>query len=80
MDPVSLPYGTSMNLRITFRASQCSSSPSHDFELKWPEQAGEHPAAETLIQAVHEQLGLELSAAKRPVEVLIVDTATKEKE
>jgi uncharacterized protein (TIGR03435 family) len=44
----------------------------YDFQLKW--EAGDGPARDPdkLIAAVREQLGLELSLTKRPVEVVVV--------
>jgi len=45
----------------------------YDYELKWKDPGDEHPKPDVLIQAVREQLGLELKEATRPVEVLVVD-------
>jgi uncharacterized protein (TIGR03435 family) len=45
--------------------------------LKWAGGGDEHVAVEDLMQAVREELGLELKAGSRPVEVLIVDKASK---
>ena len=45
----------------------------YDLELQWEEKDQEHPDPDTLIGAVREQLGLDLTPAKRPVEVLVVD-------
>jgi uncharacterized protein (TIGR03435 family) len=49
----------------------------YDIELKW--EAGEEPVAGTdkLISAVREQLGLELTLTKRPVEVVVVSRRPK---
>jgi uncharacterized protein (TIGR03435 family) len=49
----------------------------YDFQLKWAGGGDEHVAVEDLMQAVREELGLELKAGSRPVEVLIVDKASK---
>ena len=45
----------------------------YDFELKWEERPDEKPSAETIVKAVREQLGLELTTATRPVEVVVVE-------
>ena len=45
----------------------------YDFELKWEPQPNEKPSADTIVQAVREQLGLELTATTRPVEVFVVE-------
>jgi uncharacterized protein (TIGR03435 family) len=47
-------------------------------ELKWEGKDQEHPDLATLAKAVREQLGLELTPAKRAVEVLVVDDAKSE--
>ena len=52
----------------------------YDFELKWTDAGDTHPAPEALIQAVREQLGLELKAETRPVEVLVVEKTAKQTE
>jgi len=52
----------------------------YDFELKWTDAGDEHPKPEVLVQAVHEQLGLELKPATRPVELLVVEKAAKQDE
>ena len=49
----------------------------YDSELKWDGKSKEHLAAEVIVQAVREQLGLELKAATRPVEVLVVEKAAR---
>jgi uncharacterized protein (TIGR03435 family) len=49
-----------------------------DFELKWDSPDDEHPDVATLAKALREQLGLDLTPAKRSVEVLIVDEAKNE--
>src|SRR6266581_708196 len=45
----------------------------YDFELKWEEPADEKPSADTIVQAVRKQLGLELTPATRPVEVVVAE-------
>jgi uncharacterized protein (TIGR03435 family) len=50
----------------------------YDFELKWECKDQEHPDSDVLAKAVREQLGLELTPAKRPVEVLVVGESKKE--
>ena len=45
----------------------------YDFELKWKEEPDEKPSADTIVHAVTEQLGLELTTARRPVEVVVVE-------
>ena len=45
----------------------------YDFELKWKEERDEKPSADTIVQAVREQLGLELTTTTRPVEVVLVE-------
>ena len=49
----------------------------YDFELKWNEGT-ERPTPDVLRRAVREQLGLELAAATRPVEILVVEKAEKQ--
>jgi len=50
----------------------------YDLELKWEAKGLEPASTEALAKAVREQLGLELSAGKRPVEVLLVDKVAGE--
>jgi uncharacterized protein (TIGR03435 family) len=46
----------------------------YDFQLKWKQPEGQRkPSFDTLVQALRDQLGLELTLAKRPVEVTVVD-------
>jgi uncharacterized protein (TIGR03435 family) len=45
----------------------------YDLELKWEAKGLEPASTEAVAKAIREQLGLELSAGKRPVEVLLVD-------
>ena len=52
----------------------------YDFELKWEVKEPEPPDPEPLITALRQQLGLELTPAKRTVEVLVVDSTKKERE
>jgi uncharacterized protein (TIGR03435 family) len=49
----------------------------YDFELKWTDGADKGQEADALIRAAREQLGLKLTPARRPVEVLVVDSAGK---
>jgi uncharacterized protein (TIGR03435 family) len=49
----------------------------YDFELKWTAGGGELPAPDVLTRALREQLGLELTAARRLVEVLVVNKVAK---
>jgi uncharacterized protein (TIGR03435 family) len=49
----------------------------YDFELKWKEQPDEKPSADTIVNAVREQLGLELTPATSPVEVVVVEKEDK---
>lgn len=51
----------------------------YDLELKWKEEADERPPAETIVRAVKEQLGLELTTATRAVEVVVVEATSKGK-
>jgi uncharacterized protein (TIGR03435 family) len=51
----------------------------YDLELKWKETPDERPPAETIVRAVKEQLGLELTTATRAVEVVVVEKRPKEK-
>jgi uncharacterized protein (TIGR03435 family) len=51
-----------------------------DIELKWEQKEPDHLNPQALIDAVRERLGLDLSPAQRPVEVLVIDkTPPKEK-
>lgn len=52
----------------------------YDFELKWEAKDREQPDPEKLAKAVREQLGLELTLAKRTIEVLVVNSATEQRE
>jgi uncharacterized protein (TIGR03435 family) len=52
----------------------------YDFELKWDGKSNNSSAAEVIVQAVRDQLGLELTVATRPVEVLIVERAEEGEE
>jgi uncharacterized protein (TIGR03435 family) len=46
----------------------------YDFQLKWKQPEGQRKASpDILIQALRDQLGLELTPAKRAVEVTVVD-------
>jgi uncharacterized protein (TIGR03435 family) len=53
---------------------------NYDYELKWTEAGDEHPKPDVLVQAVRDQLGLELKPATRPIEMLVVDKAAKQNE
>ena len=44
----------------------------YDLQLKW-EQEGSNVVAEVLIEAVRNQLGLELTPAKRSMELVVVE-------
>jgi uncharacterized protein (TIGR03435 family) len=44
----------------------------YDVQLKW-KQEGREVAPEVLIEAVRNQLGLELKPAKRPVELIVLE-------
>jgi uncharacterized protein (TIGR03435 family) len=52
-----------------------------DYHLEWgPKSAADEPTSSRLINAVRDQLGLELKLAKRPVDVLVIrriDTAQR---
>lgn len=50
---------------------------TYDFTLSWAADAVAGPAAPTLVQAVHDQLGLSLVRTKRIVDILIIDHAEK---
>ena len=52
----------------------------YDFELKWKEQPDEKPSADTIVQAVRQQLGLELTTATRPVEIVVVEKEERAKQ
>ena len=52
----------------------------YDFELKWAGSGDEQVASEELAQAIREQLGLELKAARRSVEILVVDKVARPEE
>ena len=45
----------------------------YDFDLTWSEASEDQATPETIQKAVREQLGLELTEATRPIEMLIVD-------
>jgi uncharacterized protein (TIGR03435 family) len=49
----------------------------YDFELKWTVGVDKPLVTDALIRTVREQLGLELTAARRPIEVLVVDRVAK---
>lgn len=49
----------------------------YDFELKWAVGGDERATTDALIRAVRERLGLELTVARRPVEVLVVQRVSK---
>lgn len=51
----------------------------YDFELKWEAKEREQPDPERLAKAMREQLGLELTPARRPVEVLVVEGVKNER-
>ena len=44
----------------------------YDYELKWDQPDANNPNADALIEAVRDQLGLELTLAKRPIDVTVV--------
>ena len=52
----------------------------YDYELKWDAKEREHPDLEALVSAAREQLGVELTPARRMIEVLLVNTATTKTE
>ncbi len=52
----------------------------YDFELKWEVKEPEHPDVEMLAKALREQLGLELTPARRTIEVVVVNSTKKERE
>jgi uncharacterized protein (TIGR03435 family) len=45
----------------------------YDFQLKWDQQQSKKATPEMLIPALRDQLGLDLTPAKRMVEVTVVD-------
>ena len=58
--------------------NETSLTNSYDFQLLWNEKkTGEADPAD-LTRALHEQLGLELSPAMKPVEVLVVTVANRQ--
>jgi uncharacterized protein (TIGR03435 family) len=44
----------------------------YDYELKWDQPDVNNPNTDALIEAVRDQLGLELTLAKRPIDVTVV--------
>jgi len=46
---------------------------NYDFELKWDAKSNEQSAPDAVVRAVREQLGLQLTPAKRPIEVVVVE-------
>jgi len=50
----------------------------YDYELKWTEEAEGRPKPEAMVQAVREQLGLQLTPARRPIEVIVIEKAPHE--
>jgi len=53
---------------------------NYDFELKWTEASEGQAKPEAIVAAVRDQLGLQLSPARRAVELVIVDKAAKSEE
>ena len=51
-----------------------------DFDFKSDAKEWEHPNPETLTQDVRDQLGLELTPARRTVELLVVDSAVNKRQ
>jgi uncharacterized protein (TIGR03435 family) len=51
----------------------------YDFELRWPAKEGENPRPQTLMNAMRQQLGLELAPATRSVELIAVDRVSRTK-
>jgi uncharacterized protein (TIGR03435 family) len=49
----------------------------YDYELKWTEETEGHPKPEAIVQAVRDQLGLQLTPARRPIEVIVVEKSAK---
>jgi uncharacterized protein (TIGR03435 family) len=47
----------------------------YDFQLLWDETGAEDATRGRIVAAVREQLGLEVTPAKRPIEVLVVEAA-----
>ncbi len=47
----------------------------YDFGLKWNVEEGGHPRPEIVMEALRQQLGLELVPAKRSIEVIVVNSA-----
>ena len=46
-----------------------------DIELKWTQADRDRPNPEALTKAVRDQLGLQLTPARRRIEVLVIDKA-----
>jgi uncharacterized protein (TIGR03435 family) len=44
----------------------------YDFELKWDQPAPENSNPDSLIKALRDQLGIEATLAKRPIDILVV--------
>jgi uncharacterized protein (TIGR03435 family) len=75
----SLAGGLESNLRIPV-FDETGLTNHYDYEVKWKEEKEGEAKPEVIVQAVHDQLGLQLTLAHRPVEMVIIDYATKPKQ
>ncbi|MBU6402344.1 MAG: TIGR03435 family protein [Verrucomicrobia bacterium] len=79
MEGINVPIGTlAGNLEGLLQKpvlDETGLTDRYDFELNCEVKDASHPNLVAVAQAVREQLGLELTAARRPVEVLVVDKA-----
>lgn len=51
---------------------------SYDLSLKWEQPDGDQPDSENLRKVLADQCGLELVAARRPVELVVIEVLKNE--